>query len=256
MAAKEGWGKGKGPGAQRAGPYSKGEADVPALGLLPGTPRGEGPPDEGRMVYVGGVPLTAEWQELKDHMKQAGEIEFAQILPNDWGQSRGVGFVRYTTEQGAQTAIATLNGSVMPGMKAGKVLEVDMWTGKKPSTFKGGQKGCKGAGKWAPYDVYSVVQMFSGKTGGTTGAWGKGEGKTGEQSYDKKNKVWVGNLPTGAEWQELKDHMKQAGTVEYVKTNGATGEVRYSTPEEAQNAIALLNGSELMGGAIIVDVWN
>ncbi len=29
-------------------------------------------PDDGRGVYVGGLPKHAEWQELKDHMKYLG----------------------------------------------------------------------------------------------------------------------------------------------------------------------------------------
>ena len=72
-------------------------------------------PDDGRCIYVGGLPKHAEWQELKDHMKTAGEIEYCDVLYNDWGQPRGIGFVRYKTEAEAQQAIASLDGSTMEG---------------------------------------------------------------------------------------------------------------------------------------------
>ena len=31
--------------------------------------------------------------------RQAGEVEYCDMLYTDWGEPRGVGFVRYTTEQ-------------------------------------------------------------------------------------------------------------------------------------------------------------
>merc|ERR1740123_98153 len=94
-------------------------------------------PDEGRMIYVGGMPQNAEWQELKDHMKQAGNVEFVQVLTNEFGQSRGVGFVRYATAEEADYAVQELNGTQMNGMSGNKVLQIDLWTGEKPKTNKG-----------------------------------------------------------------------------------------------------------------------
>ncbi|CAE7524980.1 PABN3 [Symbiodinium necroappetens] len=86
-------------------------------------------PDDGRCIYVGGLPKHAEWQELKDHMKTAGEIEYCDVLYNDWGQPRGIGFVRYKTEAEAQQAIASLDGSSMEG----KAVQVSAWTGRPPN---------------------------------------------------------------------------------------------------------------------------
>lgn len=79
------------------------------------------------MVYVGNLPFKAEWQEVKDHMKVAGTVEFVKILTEDgteYGRSKGIGCVRYTTEAGAEQAIATLNGSEMMGRN----ITVDRWT--------------------------------------------------------------------------------------------------------------------------------
>merc|ERR1719321_2521744 len=68
--------------------------------------------DPKTMVYVGNLPYKVRWQELKDHMKQAGTVEFCTVLTQDgteWGRSKGVGCVRYASEAEAQAAIAQLN---------------------------------------------------------------------------------------------------------------------------------------------------
>jgi len=235
--------------------------------------------DEPRMVYVGNLAFKVEWQELKDHMKQVGEVEFASVIANEKGQSRRVGCVRFSTEEEAQQAIATLNGSTLMG----KELTVDSWTGPKPYTNKGGMaiskhmKGGKGGsammggkGKGAGknvQDMWNMFQMWMGSSnpapmpgmmmmpsmgGGKSKSKGRGKSVHG----DKSCMVYVGNLARGVEWQELKDHCKQVGTVEFVNVNGKSGQVRFSTQEEAQEAIASLNASELMGQTITVDVWN
>merc|ERR1719188_2416196 len=97
------------------------EQTPPETSLAPGAgapPGGDGPkeqlPDEPRMVYVGNLAWSVKWQDLKDHMKQVGTVEFARILTfdgSDWGRSRGVAYVRYSTESEAKQAVLTLNRS-------------------------------------------------------------------------------------------------------------------------------------------------
>lgn len=258
-------------------------------------------PDEPRMVYVGNVPFKAEWQELKDHMKQAGTVEFARILTwdgSDWGMSRGVGYVRYATEAEAANAVATLNGSEM----SGKVLTVDKWTGAKPGMGRGSSKGfgkfggkgffpSKGFGGKGfggdDFGMAGAMMPFAGK-GGFMGAMGKGGygwppmgfggkggfmpmgwggkgGKAVKVHGEENHMVYIGNLPFKCAWQEVKDHMKQVGTVEFVKILTQDGSewgrskggacVRYAAASEADAAISTLNGSELMGRTITVDKW-
>ncbi|CAE7652408.1 PABN1 [Symbiodinium sp. CCMP2456] len=84
------------------------------------------------LVYVANVDWKATWQELKDHMKQAGTVEFCSILTEDgtdWGRSKGMACVRYATEQDVANAIATLNQSDFKG----RPIKVDHWTSKTAS---------------------------------------------------------------------------------------------------------------------------
>jgi len=238
------------------------EPALPETGLAAGADAPEKLPDEPRMVYVGNLAWSVSWQELKDHMKQAGTVEFSRILTTDGyesGRSRGIAYVRYATEDEAKTAVATLNQSELNGRQ----ISVDVWTGKKPGSGmpKGGGKGFFGkggkGGYWTKGGVPNGGYGFKG--------FGKGFGKSVKMHGEFNQMVFVGNLPFKAEWQELKDHMKAAGSVEFVKilTEGGFDYgrsrgiacVRYNTEEEAAKAVETLHGSELMGRPLTVDRW-
>lgn len=76
------------------------------------------------------------------------------------------------------------------------------------------------------------------------------------------NKLFVGSLPFRLSEQELADHFAQAGQVLSAKIilDRATGRskgfgfVEMGTPEEAEKAISMLNGSDLGGRSISVDL--
>jgi RNA recognition motif-containing protein len=75
------------------------------------------------------------------------------------------------------------------------------------------------------------------------------------------NKLFVGSLPFRLSEQELADHFSSAGQVLSAKIilDRATGRskgfgfVEMGTPEEAEKAISMLNGSDLGGRAVSVD---
>merc|ERR1712224_983708 len=84
-----------------------------------------------QMVYVGNLSYKAQWQDLKDHMKQAGNVEFVKILTEDgseYGRSKGIACIRYTTQDEADQAVATLKGSDFMGRQ----IIVDKWTKSAP----------------------------------------------------------------------------------------------------------------------------
>merc|ERR1740129_1760129 len=60
----------------------------------------------------------------------------------------------------------------------------------------------------------------------------------------------------GTEYKALQEHMNQVGTCKraQIMTKG-TGFAWMSSAEEASNAILQLNGSELNGATLVVDVW-
>merc|ERR1719221_1148879 len=84
------------------------------------------------------------------------------------------------------------------------------------------------------------------------GGWGGG----GPKKNEKEKKVKVTNLPAGADWQKLKDHMKSGGKVEFCNCKDGVGEVRYNSQVEAQAAIATLNGTMFNGSMLQVSAWD
>ncbi|XP_059634445.1 serine/arginine-rich splicing factor SR34A-like [Cornus florida] len=59
-------------------------------------------------VVVRGLPSSASWQDLKDHMRKAGEVCFAQVFRDGEG---AMGIVDYTNYEDMKYAIQRLDGT-------------------------------------------------------------------------------------------------------------------------------------------------
>ena len=68
------------------------------------------------------------------------------------------------------------------------------------------------------------------------------------KTFDVSQKVWVGGVASSVTWQELADTVGKSKWVEILGKGQAC--VCYDTAEEAQTAIATLNG-----GVLLFDVW-
>lgn len=77
--------------------------DAPGRG---GPPGAGGPPQRsGFRVRVAGLPPSASWQDLKDHMRKAGDVGFTDV------DRRGGGVVEYATAEGMDRALRELHQS-------------------------------------------------------------------------------------------------------------------------------------------------
>jgi len=187
-------------------------------------------------VYVGNIDWKVSWQELKDHMRSAGEVGFADIFEEYDGRSKGAGIVEFKSVEGAQNAIATLNDS-----KLGERL-IFVREDRESSRTKGGFKG-----------------DFKG---GFKGGWkGKGKGKGGLRvgPGDKGRLLYVGNLPFRTSWQDLKDVFKEHGQVirvdiaeDWDGRSKGYATVLYETEDEAQSAIQNLHEADFQGRNMMV----
>jgi len=65
--------------------------------------------------YVGNLSYQTRWQTLKDYMRQAGEVVFAEVLMGYDGRSKGCGIVEYGSAADAQNAIRTLSDTRLDG---------------------------------------------------------------------------------------------------------------------------------------------
>ena len=178
-----------------------------------------------RRCYVGNLPWSVDWKQLKDHMRKAGHVVHADVLRYRNGKSSGGGIVEYSTVKEAKRAIRELNDTTIDGR--GIFVRED----KEPASAPGAARG----------------ESRSRSAGAATA------------TSDKRKRLFVGNLPFELTWQELKDHMRKAGRVVRAdiinrrdgKASGG-GIVEYETVKEAKRAIRELNDTTIGGRGIIV----
>lgn len=69
-----------------------------------------------KKLFVGSLPFAVSEDELKDLFSQSGLVESAIIIKDKMtGRSKGFGFVEMSSEEEAQKAVSTLNGSDLGG---------------------------------------------------------------------------------------------------------------------------------------------
>ena len=71
--------------------------------------------EKSRRVYIGNLSWGVSWQDLKDHMREAGEVTRADIMTGPDGRSKGCGIVEYATVEEAKKAVLTLNDTELNG---------------------------------------------------------------------------------------------------------------------------------------------
>jgi len=221
-------------------------------------------------VWVGGLSGSGvTWKQLQDHFNQVSRTIYAAVFDKS-----GTGCVAYKTASEVQQAVMMLNGSAI----GNTAIQVDYFSksDSKPAAGKGkspwqssGKSFAKGA--TPPASTNSLMQglvkqlMLKQSGGPTVEPKGKGKGKKGGKQSSEINKlktidaslkVWVGGLTSDVTWKELEDHFSHVGTTTWTTVfPKGTGCVAFGTAEEAQAAIALLNGSQLGNCILEVDVF-
>ena len=228
----------------RSSPYGGG-GSVGARGGRRGGGRGGGGGGGGgggsggssKRVYVGNLSWDVSWQDLKDHMRSAGDVVHADVLKYRDGKSSGGGIVEYSSAREAQDAIDTLTDTDLSGR--------NIFVREDRGSRNGGGSGGSGGG--------------GGRGGGGGGGGFRSGGGGGGGGGGSSKRVFVGNLSYDVSWQDLKDHMRSAGDVVHAdvlkyrdgKSSGG-GIVEYSSVREAQDAIATLTDTGLNGRPIFV----
>lgn len=198
-------------------------------------------------VYVGNLAWSVSWQDLKDHMRDAGDVQYSKVLTDRDGRSKGCGIVEFSTVEGAQDAIEKLTDTELKGRKI--FVREDREDGKRggggaPRAPKAEGGAAAEGGESAPAAAASSAPASASD---------KVEG----------SQLFIGNLSWDTTWQELKDYFATVGDVQY--SNVAVGRdgrkkgfgfIRFATAEEASQAIEKMNGVEFMGRNIEVRLDN
>lgn len=193
----------------------------PKVGRSSGGPK-TGPPDAVQ-IFVGNLPYSVGWQDLKDLFREAGDIVRADVM-SDGGRSKGCGTVLFANRSDAENAISKFNGYDM----GGRALEVreDRFYKKTFENSRGGFSSRRGP----PPEPNPF----------TDGA--KGNGPVSET-------IFVSNLPWATTDNDLVELFETVGRVERAQIqlepsgrSAGTGVVKFDTPASAQIAIDKFNG--------------
>lgn len=195
-----------------------------------------------RRVYVGNLSYDVKWHHLKDFMRQAGEVLFADVLLLPNGMSKGCGIVEYATRDQAQQAVAQLSNQNLMGRLV--YVREDREAEPRFIGATGGNRGGFGGGMSAGFN------HAQGAYGGGGGGGAAPPGGAGRQIY-------VANLPFNVGWQDLKDLFRQAarngGVIRADVHSGPDGRpkgsgiVVFENPDDARNAIQQFNGYDWQG---------
>ncbi len=95
-------------------------------------------------LYVGGLPYQVTEDKLREIFSAHGTVESATVISDRMtGRSRGFGFVEMSSQEEAQAAIDTLNGTDLEGRK----LTVNEAKPRQPRSGGGGGGGY-GGDRW------------------------------------------------------------------------------------------------------------
>ncbi|KAK3348067.1 hypothetical protein B0H65DRAFT_508020 [Neurospora tetraspora] len=198
-----------------------------------------------RRVYVGNLSYDVKWHHLKDFMRQAGEVLYADVLLLPNGMSKvGYEIVEYATREQAQNAVATLSNQNLMG----RLVYVREDREAEPRFGPPGGGATRGGfgGGMGP-NGYGAVPGHAGPGGFGGGPMAGGGGR----------QIYVSNLPYNVGWQDLKDLFRQAarngGVIRadvHIGPDGrpkGSGIVVFETPDDARNAIQQFNGYDWQG---------
>jgi RNA recognition motif-containing protein len=205
-------------------------------------------------LYVTSLPSGFTEDQVKSVFAHYGAVSFVKVLAPRPGKEDGAAIVSMESADKAQWMVENVSGKIPQGMQT----PVDIKPKRSNNWSKGGFG--KGFGKGGYLPPWFMMQMMQWQWGKGKG-FGKGKSRQGLRSFPPEKKVWVGGLPEDGSitFKELQEHFKSVGEAKFaavMKGSGAgTGGVAFGTEEEAKEAIAKLNGSELAGNKLVVDVW-
>lgn len=173
-------------------------------------------------IYVGNLPPDIRTKDIQDLFHKFGKVTFVD-LKNRRGPP--FAFVEFEDARDADDAVKARDGYDYDGYR----LRVEFPRGGGPGSYRGNRSGGGGGG---------------GRDGGREGGRGGGSGGRGPPTKRSQYRVMVTGLPPSGSWQDLKDHMREAGDVCFADTyKDGTGVVEFLRSEDMKYAIKKLDDS-------------
>ncbi|XP_055378544.1 serine/arginine-rich splicing factor 1B [Condylostylus longicornis] len=160
-------------------------------------------------IYVGNLPPDIRTKDIQDLFHKFGKVTFVD-LKNRRGPP--FAFVEFEDARDAEDAVKARDGYDYDGYR----LRVEFPRGGGPGSYRGGRNDRSRGG-------------------------GRGRGPPTKRS---QYRVIVSGLPPSGSWQDLKDHMREAGDVCFADSyKDGTGVVEFLRHEDMKYAIKKLDDS-------------
>jgi len=188
-------------------------------------------------VFFGNLPWATSWQDLKDHIKEAGfEPGYVDVIKDKKTRlSKGFGLANFSSSKDAMDCIAKLNNTEIKG----RAIYVKLDRPPPKRRPGGGVSKNTQTSEQEGDDIIKGVQPKANKA--TSG------------------RVFVGNLAWSVNWSTLVEHMEQAGEVVYAEILTGIRDrsmgcalVAYKTTKQAQEALEILSETKILGRQIYV----
>lgn len=202
--------------------------------------QGENSPITSKRVYVGNLAWRCKWQDLKDHMRSAGDVKYVEIIEAQNGRSKGCGIVEFHDLESAQRAHETLNDTILFDRKI-FIREDREARDMNDDEYRPPRR----RPEMGPSQRFTPNQRGSNSMPLT-------DATSGRQLY-------VSNLPWRVTWKDLKDLFGGPDVVERAEVvTGADGRSRgfgivlLKDINNVQACIDRMNGYELQGRPLTV----
>ncbi|CAH1230602.1 SRSF1 [Branchiostoma lanceolatum] len=163
-------------------------------------------------IYVGNLPPEVREEDIKDVFWKYGKIIHVDLKI---GRGPPFAFVEFDDKRDADDAVYGRDGYTLDGYR----LRVEFPRG----SARGGY----------------------GRSGGGGGGGGGGARRGGAPSRRSEYRVLVSGLPPTGSWQDLKDHMREAGDVCFADVfRDGTGVVEFLRYEDMKYAVKHLDDSK------------
>lgn len=193
-----------------------------------------------KKVWIGGLHKEVTRGKLFQHIKEVVKPKLFELM------NKGTACVSFENPEDAELVISSLNGSELMG----KAIEVDVWTQKekkeRPEKTEKTKSGLK-------------TNFLKKKKNKDKVEKSPVELKMEEKSreVDASKKIHVGGMSAETTWKTLKAHFKDNGcdpSIVSMMRKAGTACLCFKTEEDASAAVAL-DGSELEGSDIVVNMW-
>ncbi|XP_070495669.1 serine/arginine-rich splicing factor 1B [Chironomus tepperi] len=164
-------------------------------------------------IYVGNLPPDIRTKDVEDLFFRFGKVSFVD-LKNRRGPP--FAFVEFEDHRDASDAVKARNNYDYDGYK----LRVEFPRGGGPGS------------------------SYRGRSNNDRGGSGRGGGNNRPAARRSQYRVLVSGLPSSGSWQDLKDHMREAGDVCFADVyKDGTGVVEFLRYEDMKYAIKKLDDS-------------